>query len=114
MAFAIFYEPVDLSSLAGSVRAATLPTNLKNLGTKYWNAGLKNWASAPIGQSPAEEPGACSLCRTVVMSGAGVTLAEFRQLLLDVAAFLGTDAARYLIALSADMGGSAGAIEPWP
>lgn len=114
MAFAIFYEPSDLSSIAGSVQAGTLPQALKTTGLRYWNGGLKTWATAPLGQSPDDPVGACPLCRIVVMSGSQVTLAGFRQLLLDVAAFLGTESARYLIALSADMGGRSGAIEPWP
>jgi len=114
VAFAIFYEPSDVSQIAGSIQGATLPTTLRNLGKKYWNAGLKNWQSAPLGQSPADPPGACSSCHVIVIDGPGCTLAEFRQLLLDVAAFIGTDAARYLIALSEDMGGISGAVEPWP
>lgn len=113
MAFAIFYEPSDLSSIAGSIQAATLPNSIKQTGLKYWNGGLKNWATAPLGFSPDDPPGSCDTCRRIVISGPQVTLAEFRQLLLDIAAFLGTDAARYLIALSADMGGRSGAIEPW-
>jgi hypothetical protein len=114
MAFAIFYEPSDASQIAGSINGAGLPTTLRNLGKKYWNAGLRDWQVAPLGSSPLDPPEACSTCRTIVIDGPGCTLAEFRQLLLDVAAFIGTDAARYLIALSADMGGTSGAIEPWP
>lgn len=114
MAFAIFYELGDLSSMAGTVQANALPTALKTKALKYWNGGLKSWASAPVGQSPFDPPGACTLCRTVVISGSGLTLADFRQLLYDIAAFLGTESARYCIALADDMAGASGAIEPWP
>lgn len=115
MAFAIFYDPSDASQIAGSVNANTLPTAMKNLARKYWNGGLKNWATAPLGGSPDDPPSEWgSGSRIIVVDGAGCTLAEFRQLLLDIAAFLGTEDARYLIALSEDMGGRSGAIEPWP
>ncbi len=114
MAFAIFYDPSDASSIVGSVNAATLPTAMRNLARKYWNGGLNAWATAPLGGSPLDDPQYWGDARTIVIDGPGLTLAEFRQLLLDIAAFLGTDAARYLIALSADMGGHSGAIEPWP
>ncbi len=114
MAFAIFYEPSDVAQIAGSIEAVTLPQALKTTGRKYWNGGLKDWATAPLGVSPDDTTADCPTCRMIVISGPQVTLAEFRQLLLDIAAFLGTDAARYLIALSADMGGRSGAIEPWP
>lgn len=89
MAFAIFYELSDLSAIAGTTQSSALPN-----------------ADDPVG--------ACPLCRVVVISGTGNTLADFRQMLLDIANFFGTDAARYLIALSADMGVRSGAIEPWP
>jgi hypothetical protein len=114
MAFAIFYEPVDTSQIAGSIQAATLPTALKNTARKYWNNGLKDWATAPYGDSPYDPPNPNTLCRTIVIDGPGCTLAEFRQVLLDIAAFLGTESAQYLIALSQDMGGVSGAVEPWP
>lgn len=112
MAFAIFYELEDLSSIAGSIQASSLPQQMKGTINHYWQGGVKNWDTAPVGQSPSDPPGACPACRTLVVTYG--TLAEFRQLLLDVAAALGTDAARYLIALSQDMGGSSGAVEPWP
>lgn len=114
MAFAIFYDPADASSIAGSIQAATLPTTLRNRARKYWNAGLSDWATAPLGGSPDDPPETWENARTIVIDGAGVTLAEFRQVLLDIAAFLGTASAQYLIALSADMSGRSGAIEPWP
>jgi len=114
MAFAIFYEPEDVATITGSINAGTLPQNLKTTARKYWNGGLKDWATAPLGHAPTDN--SCPLCRIVVIDGAQCTLAEFRQLLLDVGAFLGnaTVAGDYLVALSVDMGSPAGAIEPWP
>lgn len=112
MAFAIFYELSDLSSIAGTTQTASIPTALRNEARKYWNAGLSGWSTAPLGQSPYEQAGACATCRTVVVTYG--TLAAFRQLLYDIANAIGTDAARYLIALANDMGGTSGAVEPWP
>jgi len=112
MAFAIFYELEDLSSIAGSITASSLPPHLRSTINKYWNGGVKDWATAPVGQSPADPPGACTLCRTLVITYGN--LAEFRQLLRDVATALGTPSAMYLIALARDMEGESGAMEPWP
>lgn len=110
MAFAIFYELGDLSALVGTARAPSLPNTLKNRVTAYWNGGLKNWDTSPLGAAPGDT--SCPLCHTLVISTG--TLADFRQLLLDIAGFFGTAQAQYLITLSNDMGGSDGAREPWP
>lgn len=114
MAFAIFYELSDLSSIAGSVQSVSLSNTLRQRVKKYWDGGLSGWATAPLGVSPGDPPN--PLSHIVVVSGAALTLADFRQLLLDVAAALGGNQgpAQYLIALSADMGGASGAVEPWP
>ena len=113
MAFAIFYEPEDLSvlELYLNTNRNLLTQADRQLALKYWNAGLKTWNSALLGQSPYEEPGASPKARQVVMSGAGVTLLEFRNLLYRAATIPG---AAYLRALADDMGGSSGAVEPWP
>jgi len=115
VAFAIFYEPSDISQIAGSLNAATLPTALKNEGRKYWNGGLKNWATAPIGHAPGDN--ACPLCRVVVIDAPGLTLAGLIALCNAVGAFIGsgTVAGHYLEKLAVDMGDpNAGGVEPWP
>jgi len=112
MAFAIFYELEDLSEIVGSLNASSLPPQMRSTINHYWNGGVKNWDTAPMGQSPYDPPGACNLCRTLVITYGN--LAEFRQLLVDVANTLGTVQARYLLSLAADMGGTSGAVEPWP
>lgn len=115
MAFAIFYELSDLSAIAGSAQALSLSNTLRQRVKKYWDGGLSGWETAPIGQAPGST--SAPLSRQLVISGAGNTLADFRQLLLDIAAFLGGDtgAAAYLITLSGDMvNGGDGAREPWP
>jgi len=111
MAFAIFYEPEDASQIAGSVNAATLPVVLKNEARKYWNGGIKNWATAPLGTFPGDEA-SCPLCRVVVISGAGLTLAGLIQLCLDIAAFIGGSSGNYLVKLANDMMQTGR--DPWP
>lgn len=111
MAFAIFYEPEDASQIAGSVNAASLPTALKNEARKYWNAGIKDWATAPLGTFPGDEA-SCPLCRIIVIDAAGLTLAGLRALLLNIATFLGGSAGNYLVKLSDDMGQTGR--DPWP
>lgn len=115
MAFAIFYNLADLSSIAGSSQSLSLSNALRQRIKPYWDGGLSGWATAPQGQSPndAFDPDS----RIVVVNpGNKGNLADFRQLLRDIAAFLGgaSGPAQYLIALAADMEGVSGAIEPWP
>jgi hypothetical protein len=113
MAFAIFFEPEDAAQIAGSVNAATLPTALKNEARKYWNAGVKNWATAPVGTFPGDEL-SCPLCRTIVISGSGLTLAGFIALCQQIGAFIGsgTVAGHYLEKLAVEMAQTG--VEPWP
>lgn len=115
MAFAIFYELSDLSAIAGSINDVNLPNTIRQRVKKYWDAGLSEWATAPFGQVPGST--SAPLSRMIVISGSGLTLADFRQLLLDVATFFGgaSGGAQYLITLSGDMAnGGDGAREPWP
>lgn len=113
MAFAIFFEPEDASQIAGSINAQSLPTALKNEARKYWNGGLKNWATAPVGTFPGDEL-SCPLCRTLVMDGPGLTLAGFITLCREVGAFIGsgTVAGHYLEKLATEM--TQTGRDPWP
>ena len=114
MAFALFYEHVDLSSIVANASPSVLSGGDRVIANKVWNGGLKNWQTAPFGQAPCEEPGACPNCRMVVVTST-VTLQEFRDLLYRIAARLGaTPDVQYVRALADDMGGCAGAVEPWP
>lgn len=59
MAFAIFYEPVDLTAIATHAQANQVPNALKKEALKYWNAGLKDYETAPLGASPYDNPIGC-------------------------------------------------------
>lgn len=122
MAFAIFYEHGDLAPIVANVQAAGLGSysqfltnSERQLAQRAWNGGLKDWATAPIAQAPCEQPDPNTTTRRVVVTAQNVTLAEFRALLYKVAASAGATAEmQYLRALADDMGGCAGAVEPWP
>lgn len=114
MAFAIFYEHVDLSSVVANANPNILTGQDRQIANSVWNGGLKDWQTAPFGQSPLDPPGACPSCRTVVVNST-VTLQQFRDLLYRIANKLGATAdVQYVKSLADDMGGTSGAIEPWP
>ena len=112
MAFAFYFEMSDASALAGTLRANSLPNALRNRVTQYWNGGLKDWASAPLGHAPGDD--ACPNCRRIVITNG--SLADFRQLCLDIAAFFGTgdNAANYLVALANELAQPQGGQDPYP
>jgi hypothetical protein len=112
MAFAIFFEPEDAAAIAGSINAGTLPTAMKNEARKYWMGGLSGWATAPVGAPPGDT--SCPLCRILVISGSGLTLAAFIALCKQIGAFIGsgTVAGHYLEKLAVEMAQTG--IEPWP
>jgi len=121
MAFAIFYELSDLSSIVanagqGSAILASLTPQQRQIAQRCWNGGLSGWQTAPVGQSPADPPGSCNLCRRLVIDTTpAVTLQQFRDLLYAIAANFGNGPeVQYIKALADDMGGVSGAIEPWP
>lgn len=112
--FAIYFNMEDFSSLAGTARAAGLPNSLRSRVTPYWNGGLKDWASAPLAHAPGDD--ACSDCRRLIINVNNGSLAEFRQLLLDIAAHFGTTdtAANYLVKLANELQYWYGGKDPYP
>lgn len=121
MAYAIFYDHQDLTSIATQV-SATLTnkndqfltvaqrTTVKQTFTLAWNGGLKNWATAPI--APLNKQEGDPDTRIVVVSGSQVFLAD----LISALRLLGglVPGAAYMIAIADDLSGSSGAVEPWP
>lgn len=122
MAFAIYYEQSDLAAIAANVNGLQFPSNAdRNLAKAFWDAGLKNWQTAPLGVvsvcNPGEPPNPLS-CQLVISGnyqGQPLTLQQFRDLLYRIAAMNGVaEAVRYIRALADDMGGASGACEPYP
>jgi hypothetical protein len=121
MAFAVFYEHTDLAAIVANANPnnslmSQLTSAQRQIARRVWDGGLKDWQTAPFGQSPFDPPGACSLCRTVVINATpNVTLQEFRDLLTAVANIVGVGPdVQYIRSLAEDMGGVSGAVEPWP
>ena len=112
MAFAIFYEIEDLQRMATQLADASLPAKLRGDINKYWNGGFNGWATAPYGWRPGDTYEHERRTHYLIITYG--TLAEFRQLLVDVANALGTDAAKVLISFAADMGRFCGGCDPYP
>ena len=109
MSFTIFYNLNDLKILIDGLSRVDLPESDKILALKYLDAGLKNWDTAPLGQSPFEEPIPTNTARVVTVGGENTSLVEFRTLLYRIAKqFPDTS---YLKSLADDMTGNCGAIE---
>lgn len=108
MAFAIFYNRQDLTPIAAEVGNINLPQSLKTFGTKIWNAGVKNWGSAPYADPIYSDNDAD--CRILVLSGNGITKQAVMDWLRAVAAEI--PGAWYMAIIAEDMLGTA--IEPWP
>ena len=123
MAFALFYNLADMAAVAANVEAAGVGTYAAFLTNterqrmqRCWNGGLSQWAVAPRGQAPCEQPDPNADARIVVVNPSpNVTLQQFRDILYKIAASAGAPPeTQYLKALADDMGGCAGAVEPWP
>lgn len=111
MAFAIWYELIDLDIVAGALQAnaANITQADKNLARRYWQGGISGWATAPVGHASGDDN--CPLCRQLVCTYG--TLTEFRALLDRIADALGGDAL-YLHSLAEDMGHWWGGQDPYP
>jgi hypothetical protein len=113
MAFAIYFEPVDFGVLADGLRRNDLPVAIRQRVTSYWNAGLRDYATAPVAHAPGDN--ACPACvRLVITTG---TRADFIALMRDVATALTTiapDLAGYLNTLSIEVSQPQGCQDPYP
>lgn len=112
MGFALLYELEDLNVIGGSVNAAgtlnALSAADRSLAKKYWNGGIRDWATAP---AYTGDPVYCPLCRILPCTYG--TVAEFAALCHRAADALGGDAL-YLHAIADDIVGRSGHIEPYP
>jgi hypothetical protein len=121
MAFAVFYNLLDLQDATAGLNRQDIPTGDKALAQAIWNAGFSGYATAPLAPDDrrcVDTPDGriCDPdCRIVVIDGKyqgkTITLQQLRDLLNRIADTTGVN---YLRALSNDMGGYQGAAEPWP
>lgn len=114
MAFAIFYNPDDLTGFQASItRLDISPAADRSLAQSLWSAGINTWATAP--QAPVEYQSGDPSTRIIVINGRhqgkDLTLADLRALLYRQA---GPLSAPILAALADDMGNRDGAKDPWP
>jgi hypothetical protein len=114
MAFAIWYNRMDLTPIAAEFTRSDLPQGDRNFATACWNSGLNIWNSAPVETDPFHSGGDPD-CRRLVIDGKSqgqtITLAQFRDFLYRYADAVG---AAYLRNIADDMGNPSGAMEPWP
>lgn len=119
--FAIFYNTQDLAATVGSITNPGLSGGDRNEVNRYWNGGLKDWATAPNGVSPADDPNDPINAQTkrVVITGNQVNRAGLIALMRRLAANYGPDFT-WLQGLANDMEGpvpgqnNSGSWEPWP
>lgn len=119
--YAIFYNHEDLTAIAANVQA-TLASDYDNFLTtqerntvkqtfqRAWNGGLNGWATAPV--APPEKQEGDPDTRIIVVSGQQVSLQALRNALYVLASRV--PGAAYMGRIADDLGGSSGAVEPWP
>ena len=115
--FAILYNREDLSAIAADATNPGLSNADRNEANRYWNAGIKNWSTAPI--APVEfrcttTSGGTTTCdddmRLLVVSGQNVSKAGLVALLRRIGSTY--PGAEYMDAIGDDVARTA--IEPWP
>lgn len=120
MAYAIFYNHQDLTAIAANVEATLAGNydqyltvqernNAKQVFQRAWTGGLSGWSTSPL--APLEHRDDVD-CRIVVVTGQQVSLQALRQVLYLLAQKV--PGAAYMRAISDDLGGWSGAVEPWP
>lgn len=113
--FALYYNAQDLAAMAGSVQNPGLTSTEKTEANRYWNGGLKNWASAPFAVSSCDQANGIvdPLCQRVVVTVTNRTLADLRNFLYAIASKYGASF-EWLQGLANDMAGCSGAEDPFP
>lgn len=113
MAFALFYNREDLTPIAAEIGRADLTGADRQLANRVWNGGGRDWNTAPLAPPEMRAREGDADLRILVIDST-VTLTQFRDFLYRMAASVGSVGGAYLAALADDMGGSSGAVEPWP
>lgn len=134
--FAMFYTREDMTAIAAEVSNPGLTAQEKNIANRYWNGGIRDWASAPqapdaqacveIPFDPTGDPayegqvitnlgnGRWRVCdpeiRVVVVSGSQVSKAGLVTFLRQIGNKY--PGALYMLAIADDI--ERVAVEPWP
>lgn len=112
MAFAIFYERVDLEAMAEQLSRQDLAAGDLAEAEQAWDHGFRHWDTA--GLVPMARFAAQPNSRLLVISSNSLNLEDFRALLRRIAAqFPGDLHAEYMDSIANDLGGSDAAEEPW-
>jgi len=114
MTFAIFYNREDATRIAAEFTRESLPQADKQFALSCWNAGLNTWDQ--FNPAPPDHDGPPNGDANVIVisgnhKGQPITLQQFRDFLYRYSTEAG---AICLAALADDMGGTSGAVEPWP
>lgn len=87
--FEIFYDDQDASVIAGSLLRSDLSQTEKQMATKIWNGGMKNWASQPAALSPCDDPTLPYDAHGIIIDVQGVTKQDMVNLLNSIALHTG-------------------------
>lgn len=103
--FVLFYDDQDSATISGQVNRSDLTNAEKNLATKLWNGGLKNWATAPFALSPTcDDPNTVPVTsHAITITAANTTLQDVVDLLNGLGTRLANKTGEYLIALANDV-----------
>lgn len=114
MAFAIFYNDEDAATIAGSLSRSDLTNAERQTAQKYWNGGIKDWATAPVARSACDtDPNVPFDGKRIIINGPGLTKQGLADLLNSIAVHVGLPhPGGYLQALAQDVLDCA--IEPYP
>lgn len=110
--FAIWYNDEDASKIAGAVSRSDLTTQERQYANRLWNAGLKDWATAPVTLSPCDDPTLPFDGKQIVIDGAQVSKQDTINWLRSIGNRLGNDTGDYLLSLALDV--EQCAVEPFP
>lgn len=113
LTFAVFYNDEDASTIAGALNRSDLTNAQRQTAQKYWNGGIKNWASGVVTLSPCDDPNVPFDGKLIVITGPGLTKQGLADLLNSVAVNVGLPhPGGYLTALANDV--LQCGVEPWP
>ena len=104
MAFAIYYNDEDASTISGSLNRSDLTQAEAQMARKIWNGGLKNWSTAPFSLCTCDDPNTYPVTsRRIVIDAQGVVKQDLVNLLNSIGNRLGPGIGGYLTTLALDV-----------